>query len=145
MPERIKDLPSFLEEMARLLDLISKCRDVLFRHDFRRNLSQAIEKEVVPELRRFREHEYIRQPEKHDEMISAGMVGAQLNLKLESFESSLAAFESEAGEYRLKEALDTGQTILASLAGAVPGFGSFAQELVEFILKELRKRLRIWR
>jgi hypothetical protein len=75
----------------------------------------------------------------------AGLSGNQLELKLESFQVALSAFEFTAGEEHLRDALDKGGTILRSLAGAIPGFGSFAEELVEFLLKELRKRFRIWR
>ncbi|HEY4777872.1 MAG TPA: hypothetical protein VIH56_09435 [Candidatus Acidoferrales bacterium] len=87
----------------------------------------------------------MRSQEARRKLHAAGLVGPQLKLKLESFESALVAFEAEAGENRLREVLDVGGTILGSLAGAIPGFGSFAQELVEFILKEFKKRWRIWR
>jgi len=78
-------------------------------------------------------------------MRAAGLVGPQLALKLGSFESALVAFQQEAREDDLRDALDASATILGSLAGAIPGFGSFAQELVEFLLKELKKRLKFWR
>jgi len=73
-------------------------------------------------------------------MERAGLVGSQLDLKLESFETALVAFENEAGEERLRDVLDVSETILQSLTGGIPVFGSFAQELVAFILKELKKR-----
>ena len=125
--------------MADLLKLIERCREVLYRAGFRDNLPSAIE-EAVPRLLELATNDYVRNPEGHRETLeAAGLYGPQLELKLESFESALTVFVSEAGENRLREALDKGKTILSSLAGAIPGFGSFAQELVEFLLKELRK------
>jgi hypothetical protein len=79
--------------------------------------------------------------EYYEGMKAAGLVeGSQLRLKLESFQSVLVAFQAEGGEERLEEALDAGETILKGLAGAIPIFGSSAEELIEFILQELRKR-----
>ena len=144
MPDRVKDLPTFLKEIANLLELISRCRDVLFRAPFRRTLPPAID-EAVSRLRELVEDKYIRNPSEYREMQIAGLSGNQLELKLESFQVALSAFEFTAGEEHLQDALDKAGTILGSLAGAIPGFGSFAQELVEFLLKELRKRFRIWR
>jgi hypothetical protein len=40
----------------------------------------------------------VRNPGAHDEMRAVGLAGPQLELKLESFESALVAFEAEAGE-----------------------------------------------
>ena len=142
MPERVKDLSAFLEEMAQLLRLVAQCQQVLFRAGFRSNLPTSID-EAVGRLRSFADHSYISNPEGHEEMRNAGLYGAQLNMKLESFESSLVVFDSEAGQDKLEQALDKGGAILGSLAGAIPGFGSFAQELVDFLLKELRRRF--WR
>ena len=144
MPERVENLNKFLIELARLLELISRSRDVLFRAPFRANLGEAIGG-VIRRLEELAENDYVRNPGDHKEMLAAGLAGPQLELKLESFESALVAFEAEAGAVRLVEVLDPAETILKSLAGAIPGFGSFAEELIEFILKELRKRLRIWR
>jgi hypothetical protein len=142
MPERVKDLSAFLEEIIRLLYLINQCRDVLFRAGFRQSLGQSVE-EAVGRLRTLAENPRIRNPEEYEEMHAAGLRGAQLNMKLESFEAALVVFDSEAGQDKLEDALDKGAAILGSLAGAIPGFGSFAQELVDFLLKELRRRF--WR
>lgn len=139
MPDRVRDLPSFLEELAKLLDLISTCQRVLFREGFRTNLTNAIA-QVNNRLRMLRENERVRNPREYEEMERAGLVGSQLDLKLESFETALVAFENEAGEERLRDVLDVSETILQSLTGGIPVFGSFAQELVAFILKELKKR-----
>lgn len=145
MPVRVKNVNRFLFEMARLLDIVSTCREVLFRAPFRDNLAPAIE-EATGRLRQLaNNNDSMRSQEARRKLHAAGLVGPQLKLKLESFESALVAFEAEAGENRLREVLDVGGTILGSLAGAIPGFGSFAQELVEFILKEFKKRWRIWR
>ena len=75
----------------------------------------------------------------------AGLTGRQLILKLASFESSYAELEHSGGTGNLEQTLDKGGVILGSLAGAIPGFGSFAQELIDFILKEIKKRAKFWR
>ena len=76
-------------------------------------------------------------------MVDAGLAGAQLEMKLESFEDALKAFEEEGNIESLKETLDVGGIILKSISGAIPGFGSFAQELIDIVLKELKRRF--WR
>lgn len=142
MPERVKDLSAFLREMTELLDLIAQCRPVLFRAGFREHLPNSV-REVTVRLREFSKHPYVRNPEEYEEMRIAGLSGPQLNLKLESFETDLVVFEAEAGQDKLEGVLDKGSVLLGSLAGAIPGFGSFAQELVDFLLKELKRRF--WR
>lgn len=142
MPQRVRDLRDFLQETAKLLDTISRCQDVLFPASIRKTLQGAIE-EVTARLRG--QANEIRTSARDPAMRAAGLVGPQLALKLGSFESALVAFQQEAREDDLRDALDASATILGSLAGAIPGFGSFAQELVEFLLKELKKRLRFWR
>ncbi|MDZ7685429.1 MAG: hypothetical protein U5O39_10880 [Gammaproteobacteria bacterium] len=98
---------------------------------------------MIEQILQYMQHEYILNPEQYPEMQEAGLVGQQLQTKLESFEFSLSQFAEDGGVENLEDALDKGRTILNSLAGAVPGFGSFAQELVDFILKELKRRFRI--
>jgi hypothetical protein len=126
--------------MAALLELLDQCQSVLFRASFRRDLSPALQ-DAAGRLRRFSESHEMDSPEYNERMYSAGLVGVHLNIKLASFESSLQSFRETARADRLEEALDKGSTILGSLAGAIPGIGSFAQELVDFLLKELRRRL----
>jgi hypothetical protein len=142
MPERVENLESFLREISRLLYMINQCREVLFRAGFREHLPESVEV-AAKRLQEFVEDPFIQYPGQYEEMRVAGLQGAQLQLKLESFDSALSVFDLEGGQRNLEHALDTGATILSSLAGAIPGFGSFAQELVEFLLKELRRR--IWK
>lgn len=101
--------------------------------------------EVYSLLNQNKEHEYLRYPEEIREMKAAGLTGNQLVLKLDSFESSLMELEVNGGTDNLEQSLDKGGVILGSLAGAIPGFGSFAQELIDFILKEIKKRAKFWR
>jgi hypothetical protein len=143
MADRVEDLVGFIHKMIALLQLVENCRDVLFRQGFRVNLPDAIT-EARKLLNQLLEDEHVLNPENHKLMRIAGLTGAQLQLKLESFESSLTVFESEAGLNNLAEVLGKGGTILSSLAGAIPGFGSFAQELIEFLLRELRNRMKFW-
>lgn len=144
MPERVRDLVTFLDEIKTLLQLLLRCQEVLFRRRFRDNLTAGIE-DALGQLSPWLEHAYVRTPGEFPAMISAGLAGPQLELKLESFETALVAFEETAGHHHLEEALDAGAKILNSLAGAIPGFGSFASEIVDFLLKELKKRFRWWR
>jgi hypothetical protein len=145
VPKRVKDLNIFVIEMARLIELTSRCREVLFRESFRNNLPEAA-REAISRLEQLAEtRKELRNPANYKDMVEAGLTGPQLELKLECFESALVAFQTEGGEDRLGQSLDAGGTILSSLAGAIPGFGSFAQELVDFFLKELKKRWRFWR
>jgi len=104
---------------------------------FRQNIQAAIE-EAIAHMKDRLSDESLHEA-KEESVRNAGLVGNQLKLKLESFESALVYFEYEGGQARLEEALDKGKIILGSLAGAIPGFGSLVQELVEFLLKELRK------
>lgn len=140
MPNRIETLQDFLTAMRKLLELVSVCREILFRKEFRDNLEEAIG-DANKRLEGHLNNEYIRHPQDFREVMEpAGLVDSQLRLKLESFGSALATFESEAGQDNLEQVLDKGGILLGSLASAIPGFGSFAQELVDFLLKELRKR-----
>jgi len=143
MPETVLDLVTFLDEIKNLLKLLLQCQEVLFRRRFRDNLTAAIQ-EALSQLSEFSDYKYLHAPEQFKEMRLAGLAGAQLKLKLESFNASLVAFQEDAGQGHLEKALDTGAEILKSLAGAIPGFGSFASELVGFLLKELKKRFTLW-
>lgn len=104
------------------------------------NLSSSTE-EVVLRLTELIESNHINTPEEFEEMRLAGLTGPQLNLKLESFEHSLIEFENDGGIDNLELTLAKAEVLLKSLAGAVPGFGSFAQELLDYILKELKKSI----
>jgi hypothetical protein len=137
MPKRVPDLRAFRDEMIRLLQIVSNSREVLFRLGFRQNIQAAIE-EAIAHMTDHLNDESLHEA-KEENVRNAGLVGNQLELKLESFESALVYFEYEGGQARLEEVLDKGKIILGSLAGAIPGFGSLVQELVEFLLKELRK------
>ncbi|WP_306589432.1 hypothetical protein [Geothrix sp. 21YS21S-4] len=142
MPEQVRDLRLFLEETIGLLAVVQQCRAVLVEARLRADLSRAIE-EAIRRLRGLSDHPYLQDPERYEEMEHAGLIGAQLNFKLASFESSLQSFQTSGRQDELAEVLDKSGIILSSLAGAIPGFGSFAQELIDFILKELKKRF--WR
>lgn len=142
----VTSLPMFLNNMADLFDMLDQCKPVLFHETFRNNVSPAL-RDAADRLRDLSESDFVQNAEKSEAMSAAGLNGVHLTLKLESFESSLASFKRTAREDKLEEVLEKGSTILGSLAGAIPVFGSFAQELVDFILGELRKRIRwqFWR
>lgn len=139
----INNLSDFLRAMISLLKTIDRSSPVLFRRTFRQNYSDALPG-VETRLRQFIEHRFITAPELATQMTDAGLTGIQLQIKLESFQFSLNKFEEEGGIDNLDDVLGKGGTLLSSLAGAIPGFGSFAQELVEFLLKELKGRFKVW-
>lgn len=136
----INSLDDFIIRLDKLLELVSFSRYVLFRVGFRENFTNSLE-EIQDGLRRLIQ----LYPDFNDEIIKAGLSGNQLKLKLESFEASWITFYNYGGIDNLEDVLDKGNTILKSLAGAIPGFGSFAQEFVEFILKELKNHFRFWK
>ena len=141
---RIDTLPAFLTAMIELIKLTEASSSILFRSGFRENYRQAY-REVVDALSGLRERSQISNPGEHRRMQLAGLSGAQLALKLESFERSYMTLKREGGIDNLEDVLEKGSTLLGSIAGAIPYVGSLAQELVDFILKELRRRLKFWR
>lgn len=149
MATEVHELHEFFAEFANLLDTIDRCSPVLFRRKFRENLARALP-EVTSRLREtaaMLEERTIRgeEFELRRGLEAAGLTENQLELKLESFSLPLRVFAEQGGEEHLEKALDFGSTILSSAAGAIPGIGSFVQELVDFIIKELRKRWRFWK
>jgi len=138
------DLRIFIDQIIELLLEVDRCRLLLFGISFRENYKESLE-DVVSNLKQNKEHQYFQYSQEIPEMKAAGLTGSQLVLKLESFESSLMELEFSGGTENLEQALDKGGVILGSLAGAIPGFGSFAQELIDFILKEIKKRAKFWR
>ena len=144
MPEKIETISDFLLSIQKLLKIIERSSDILFRLEFRENYRKSL-KEALPLLEEFTDNKYVIYPDEFEEMRASGLAGAQLVLKLESFENSYTEFQKEGGLENLELALDKGGTLLNSLAGAIPGFGSFAQELVAFIIKELKKRFKFWK
>jgi hypothetical protein len=143
MPGRVESLSEFFVAMAELIELIEQCSRVLYRVGFRENLGTVMPP-AAAHLREFATNEWVLQPDAYPGMLEAGLYGDQLRVKLESFNYERQALHSEAGAENLYKALDVGNVILRSAAGAIPGLGSFVEELVDFLLKELRKRFR-WR
>ncbi|GLQ47834.1 hypothetical protein GCM10007862_28850 [Dyella lipolytica] len=140
MPNEVRSLRDFMLTMIELLDMLDRCQEVLFRASFRRHLASVLH-DAMKRIEELSGREEIRSPEGFESMYLAGLTGDHLAIKLDSFESSLLSFRDTASDDRLEEVLSKGSTILGSLAGAIPGFGSFAQELIDFLLKELRRRL----
>ncbi|MEY3123462.1 MAG: hypothetical protein RI993_2287 [Pseudomonadota bacterium] len=138
------DLRIFIDQIIELLTEVDRSGLILFGTRFRENYKRSMD-EVFYLLNQNKELEHLRNPEEITEMKAAGLTGNQLVLKLDSFESSLMELELNGGTDNLEQSLDKGGVILGSLAGAIPGFGSFAQELIDFILKEIKKRAKFWR
>jgi len=138
----VKNLTDFINRVISILEITDKSGDILFRKTFRENLSKSL-KEAIPRLKELSVNKTVQNPYKASErMIAAGLTGFQLELKLESFQYSLVELFYEGGIENLEVVLAKSETILNSLAGAIPGFGSFAQELIGFIIQELRRKLR---
>lgn len=140
MPQRIRNLRDFFIETLHLLKLMDEASPVLFRKTFRENLHSSLE-EALPRINELIASDYLENPEDHIDLWRAGLTGNQLELKLESIEHSLVQFEEEGGVENLDSTVEKIEALLNSIAGAIPGFGSFAQELMAYILKELKRRL----
>lgn len=141
-PER--NLNVFIDQIIELLKEVERAGLVLFSIQFRSDYKESIE-EVITQLNISKDHSEIYNPDDFPSMNEAGLTGSQLTLKLNSFESSLRELHFLGGIDNLSHSLDKGSVILGSLAGVIPGFGSFAQELIDFILKELKKRAKFWK
>ncbi|SDY45364.1 hypothetical protein [Nitrosomonas sp. Nm33] len=139
MPEKIENLEEFLMAIIWLLKIIEKSSSLLFRSNFRTNYSHSLE-EVLPRLDKLKRDDHIQFPTDFEAMSESGLTGNQLDLKLESFEYSYIEFHEEGGLENLIVVLEKGQFLLNNITSAVPGFGSFAQELIDFIIKELKQR-----
>ncbi|TCV86663.1 hypothetical protein [Sulfurirhabdus autotrophica] len=142
--ETIETLSAFLASMIELLQVIEQSSPILFRSQFQINYRNSLE-EALPMLESLIGETCIQYPDECPEMSQSGLNGNQLKLKLESFENSYLELKQGGGLDNLEQVLDKGSTILNSLAGAIPGFGSFAQELIDFIIKELKRRFKIWK
>jgi hypothetical protein len=143
MTEKKENLIQFLMDFNELLKTIGDCSPVLFRREFRNNLKNVLN-EVYSHLKSLtgKYEDELTYPEKYENMELAGLSGLQLLLKLESYFWSKSGFDKSGSEAELVDSLEKGKDIIKSIAGAIPTFGSFAQELVDFILRELRKRKR---
>ncbi|MDV6345258.1 hypothetical protein [Nitrosomonas sp. Is37] len=139
MPEKIENLEEFLMAIIWLLKIIEKSSPLLFRSNFRTNYSHSLE-EALPRLDKLKRDDHIQFPTDFEAMSESGLTGNQLDLKLESFEYSYIEFHEEGGLENLIVVLEKGQFLLNNITSAVPGFGSFAQELIDFIIKELKQR-----
>jgi hypothetical protein len=143
VPERIRDIKEFIRAIIYLFDKVSRLDKRMFRDVFYHNMISTLE-DSAPRLYALLESPYISNPEEFPEIFeeiqSAGLYGIQLELKLESFEVSFLKYQDSEDIEDLKEALDKGSVILSSLGGAIPGIGSFAQEFIDFLLKEIKKR-----
>src|SRR5207245_10168096 len=85
--------------------------------------------------------DHLRGEVAHENLKAAGLTDAQLDFKLFSLRKSYEDFKKMGGLRRLIEALQKGGVLLGSILGAIPAGGSFAQELLDFILKEMVDRL----
>lgn len=136
-------LDDFLEELSDLLHLTARCKDILFRRAIRQQADDAIA-DALGQLDNFRSRGSLRNLSS-ESMREAGLVGAQLQFKLQSFADSKEVLREEGGADHVAEALGKGAVLLNSLAGAIPGLGSFAAELVDFLMKEIARRWKFWR
>ena len=135
---KVENLQSAFEYTGNLIGDVYQARNIFFEEEIRDHLEKAYEEF----LRQFREilGEIPRLEESRDfNLGAAGLVGAQRALKLKSFEVSYNSYRSRGSLRRLIEALKKGKIIISSLGGAVPVIGSFVQELVDFLLRQLEQ------
>jgi hypothetical protein len=137
-------LGDFLKDLSELLQLTAQCKDILFRREIRQQVDDAIT-DALDQLETFRSSRSLEDLEHSAPFSEAGLVGAQLRFKLQSFADSKEVLSQEGGADHVAEALDKGAILLNSLAGAIPAFGSFAAELVDFLMKEIAWRWKFWR
>jgi hypothetical protein len=140
MAKNITTLTRFVREVVELLQTVSQCGPVLFRRKFRTDFNRALS-EALEGLNAGRTSpEFEVNEDDNGTLVRAGLTGAQLRMKLNSFSHTLAEFEKDGSGRSLDLSLAKSSIILGSMAGAIPGFGSFLQELVEFVLKELHRK-----
>lgn len=144
----VATIDDFLTNVVCLLEVVHDSRQVLFRQGFRNHLGDAIR-----HLRGLLENaDFSQSTPDRESLVDAGLastddkntdfrVSAHLKLKLESFESSIRALDEQGGIDNLTDSLEKARIILGSLAGMIPGVGSVASELVDFVIKEIRRRL----
>ena len=145
MAKKITNTLEFLKELKKLLQVFINCSPVLFGKKFRKKIKLAWkEAQSLLEERIFSEESKENNIRLLDnsKLEAAGLTGAQRELKFYSFSASIEAFEEEGFTEDLEAALEKGGIILKSISGVIPGFGTFAQELIDFILQERIKRKR---
>jgi hypothetical protein len=127
-----------LDEYLELLEVVDRCRELLFEESVRELISRAIGEATtrLDDARR----DLVGEVET-EKLKAAGLTDAQLDFKLFSLKKSYEDFKKMGGLRRLVEALKKGGVLLGSILGAIPVGGSFAQELLDFILKEMVDRL----
>lgn len=96
MQEKIETLSDFLLSIQQLLQIIEQSSGILFRLEFRENYRKSLE-EALPQLEAYTNHDYVLYPQEFEAMRAGGLTGAQLVLKLESFENSYLEFQKEGG------------------------------------------------
>lgn len=136
MDSTVENLHGAFKCTGHLIDDVYQARNIFFEEELREQLEQAYE-EFQKQFQEILGRIYNIEESNEFDLRAAGLVGAQRNLKLKSFEVSYNAYRSKGHIRRLIEALKKGKIIISSLGGAVPFVGSFIQELVDFLLRQL--------
>ena len=138
MDATVDDLHGAFMHTGNLIADVYQARNIFFEEELRGQLEKAykeFEERFLEILERIGSPEVLQEYD----LISAGLDGAQRDLKLKSFEVSYNAYRSNGSIRRLIEALKKGKIIISSLGGVVPFIGSFVQEFVEFLLRQLER------
>lgn len=138
MSVTVESLHDVFAHTGSLIEDVCQARNIFFEEELRHQLDQAY-KEFLDQFREILERIPSLETSEDPDLRDAGLVGAQRDLKLKSFEVSYNAYRSKGSIRRLIEALKKGKTIIGSLAGLVPFVGSFIQEFVDFLLRELER------
>jgi len=138
-------LSGFVGEINQLFSIILDARPVLFRREFREKLPDAIaeaQKKLIELQNRLEDIE--RNPNAHPEDVekleAAGLWGAQLDLKLESYRHAARALDETGTRENLEGLLDVASTLLGSLLDAFQ-VGSLVRELADLLKQEIGIKL----
>ena len=139
MQTQIKTLDQVVFYAGELITDVYSARNIFFSEDLRTILKEVYE-EFSKQINTVERQLKNSQNSNKSDLEKAGLVGAQRKFKLKSFEISFNSYRKDGKIKRLIEALKKAKTLISSIGGAIPAVGSFIQELIDFILRELEKK-----
>lgn len=139
---QVTTLSEFTDATAQLLMWVADAAPLLFDARFRQNLRPAVA-EVVAHLDGLGQYQPWDELDDEQRRL-AGLDEAQLTLKLQAFERRYLTVVEAGGLPETADALELSSILLKSLVGALPAVGSLAQELIDFIIDEMKRNWRHW-
>lgn len=143
MAKKIPNIIDFLKDIKKMLQVVVDCSPILFEKEYRGNVKTAgsqVIKRLNEKIRRL-EGSISTHNKYDDQLDNAGLTGAQGKLKLNLYSYISAKFNEKGNIWDLENALEVGNIVLKSIAGAIPAIGSFAQELIDVILYIRKKSI----